>query len=469
MTNPSPTPAPLMLSVSGLRGIVNATMTDDVVRRFATVLARQCSPNKPDGQPLIVVGRDSRPSGEQFAQQACAALTAAGCRVIDLGIVATPTVAVAIEHHHADAGFIITASHNPIQWNGVKVLNDQAHAPAAHQAQQLIDAFRALKLDDAPTADPDRMQRDTEATQRHVDKITRLLDIGAIAQRKFRVVVDSIHGAGGDGAALLLRSLGAEIIHLNAPANGDFVHPPEPTAEHLTDLCEQVKDHNADVGFAQDPDADRLAIVDENGRYIGEEYTLVLCAQQVLSRLHNAAETALVANLSSSRMIDDVAQRFGATMHRASVGEANVVEAMKRRDAVIGGEGNGGVIWPEICHVRDSLSGIGLVLSLMAATDQPLSVIVDAQSSYHILKSKIDLPQREAADAVLSRLRHQFADETLDEQDGLRIDIASQRAWLHVRPSNTEPILRLIAEAPTLEVAQALLQTARAAADASAN
>jgi len=277
--------------------------------------------------------------------------------------------------------------------------------------------------------------------------------------RRFKVVLDSVHGAGGASAAMLLDKMGVELIHLYAEPTGCFPHPPEPTRDHLTELCKMVKKHGADIGFAQDPDADRLAVVDEKGRYIGEEYTLALSSLNVLRRSgRSSPSNVLVTNLSTSRMIDDIAASFNATVIRTPVGEANVAESIRTNHALIGGEGNGGVIWPKVIHVRDSLVGIALLLDLMSQLDKPLSGIIHDLPTYSIVKDKINI-QSGLATRCIDRLVQHYSSHPHDLQDGIRIDWDDR--WIHVRPSNTEPIIRLIAEATSEDLALQLISDAK--------
>ncbi len=443
------TDAPLMLSVSGLRGLVGRSLTEDVARRYAAAygswLIEACG--KPT--PHVVIGRDSRPSGQAFAQAAAESLQSTGCRVTDIGLVSTPAVAVMIRHLGADGGLVITASHNPAPWNGIKALRHDGVAPPPEQARQIIERF---ERDEGKTVAHDErpeVEINDTAGEVHVERVAQHVDEALIRQRAANVVLESVHGAGGPETALLLERLGADLTHLYAEPTGDFPHAPEPTAENLAGLCEAVSEHGADIGFAQDPDADRLAVVDDRGRYIGEEYTLALCAMEIFE----IAESPIcaVANLSTSRMIDDVAARHGGTVHRSAVGEANVAAKMRQVNAAIGGEGNGGVIWPPVGHVRDSLAGIALILRLMARTGLRVSELVDRIPRYTIIKQKTPIAEGMAARAV-EQLAEHFAGQAIDRQDGIRIDL--DRAWIHVRASNTEPIMRLIAEAPDRESAE---------------
>lgn len=454
MTQPD---APLMLSVSGARGIVGASLTPPMLARYAAAVGSWLREQHRDAveRVHVVVGRDSRPSGAMCEHAAVAGLLAVGCRVTRLGVATTPGVAIMTRQLEAQGGLVLTASHNPIEWNGVKVLRHDGAAPPPGEARQIIDRFNEDRIDYVGVERLQSAARRDDTWRIHRDLILPHVDVDAIRNAKLKVVVDSVHGAGGHETAALLEALGVETVHLYAEPTGLFPHPPEPTAEHLVDLCGQVTEHGGDVAFAQDPDADRLAIVDETGRYIGEEYTLALCVAHRLQTGQTAA-----ANLSTSRMIDDIAAALGATVQRTAVGEANVAEGMRRHGAVIGGEGNGGVILPSISHVRDSLVGIALVLEMLALRKQPLSRIVDDLPRYAIVKDKVPV-DAELVSRLGPTLRAAFADVKVDEQDGVRLDWPDR--WVHVRPSNTEPILRLIAEAREPGDARALLGKVRQA------
>ncbi len=450
----------LMLSVSGARGLVGTSMTPEVAANLARAFGedlRQCV----GAGGIVVVGRDGRPSGAALEAAACATLASMGFHIVRLGIVMTPTTAVMIDHLGAVGGIVITASHNPIEWNGLKFLTRQGAAPPRAEAQRIIDRFRAAKDDRAKPQVAGAASSDDSGPESHIERVLALIDAEPIRVRRFKVVLDSVNGAGCVAGRLLLERLGAEVIHLNGQPTGVFAHTPEPVRENLTDLAAQVARDGADVGFAQDPDADRLAIVDERGRYIGEEYTFALAAEEILSSESpgRGKDRAVAVNLSSSRMIDDVAARHGARVIRTPVGEANVVEAMKRHRCIAGGEGNGGIIWPKVCLVRDSLSGMALVLSLLARRGEALSRIVDEMPSYAIEKAKTPI-RPGLAERAINALAERYPEAAQDRQDGLRIDWPEQGAWLHVRASNTEPILRLISEAKDEQCARAILSEA---------
>ncbi|MEX0886424.1 MAG: phosphoglucosamine mutase [Phycisphaeraceae bacterium] len=446
---PAAAPAPLMLGVSGTRGIVGQSLTPEIVTRYAAAVGSHLRQVGGVAQPHVVVGRDSRPSGPMCEAAAMAGLLAVGCRVTQLGVATTPGTAIMIDHLGADGGLVITASHNPIIWNGLKALRHDTAAPPPDEANEIISRFREERIDYVDVDALGFADADDGAAAVHCARVVELVDVEAIRAAKLRVVVDSVHGAGGAEAAALLEHLHVERVHLYAEPTGRFPHGPEPLAENLTDLARAVAEHGAHAGFAQDPDADRLAIVDEMGRYIGEEYTLALCALHTLG-----PRDVAVANLSTSRMLDDVAERAGARVYRCPVGEAHVAAVMQQHGAVIGGEGNGGVIWPRVTWARDSLAGMAIVLEMLARRGQALSAIVDTIPRYAIVKDK--LPVDPAVVARLgSSLGKHFAGQRIDEQDGVRVDVDD--AWVHVRPSNTEPILRLFAEAPQQATAEKLI------------
>lgn len=476
--------APLMVGVSGLRGIVGKSLTPEVAARFAgavgTWLVRERGAKK---RPKVVIGQDGRRGSEMIVAAAASGLLASGCDVVSAGIAMTPTLGVLVDSMRCDAGLQVTASHNPQEWNGLKVLlpaagakrGVSACAPSKEIAAEMVSLFQ----NGAPGASWDGLGSGEWASgddwQSHwelvVQEIGRLKLSRLIKSRSFKVSLDSVGGSGGRWTEKFLdRELGCKVSASGTYKDGLFTHAPEPTRENLAGFCKLVKKAKSQVGFAQDPDADRLAIVDERGKYIGEEYTLALAAEALLSVAKpGRKQRVLVTNLSTSRMLDDVAARHGARVVRTAVGEANVVEAMKREaaaghDVVVGGEGNGGVIWPRVTYVRDSLSAMALVLSLMARRKQKLSEIVASMPAYAIEKRKVELARREDANPAVEKLSTAYAQHQIDLQDGVRVDFSSGdlagKAWLHVRASNTEPIMRLIAEAPTASAAQGILDEA---------
>ncbi len=442
-----------MISVSGIRGRVGYGLSPEVVARYASAFgAWALSQGK---SKAVVLGRDSRVSGPLFHQIARASLEAAGADVIDLGMTTTPTLQLAVEHHHAAGGLCITASHNPIEWNALKFIGSAGLFLSADEGREM----RALVESGIPYATWDTLGKthfDGDAITRHIQQVLALpfINVEAIRARGFRVAYDACNGAGGAVIPHLLELLGCEVHAINLTADGRFPRPPEPIAENLKDLEKLVKDTGAQVGFATDPDVDRLALVSDTGEAIGEDYTLALACRVVLR--HRKGH--VVTNLSTSRVVDDAAGEFGQKVIRAPVGEVNVALRMKKEHAVIGGEGNGGVILPELHLGRDAPLGVALVLQLMLEDPRSISQMVAASPRYAILKDKLDLPKA-PLDAVYAALREAFPEAEADTQDGLRLGWPDR--WVHVRPSGTEPIVRVIAEAPTRDEAVQLVQRGR--------
>lgn len=447
--------SPLMLSVSGMRGLVGASLTPPVVSRYAAAFGSWLKSSRGTTNPHVAVGRDSRPSGAMVEAAAVAGLVSVGCRVTRLGIVSTPGVAVMLDELSADGGMVLTASHNPVVWNGVKPLRHDGVAPPPEDVRDIIGRFERDELDYADVHGLSTVADNDTTVAVHVARVLEHVDVESIRGAKLKAVVDSVHGAGGPEAAALLDALGVELFHEYAEPTGLFPHMPEPTRENLTELCTLVKKHKADIGFAQDPDADRLAVVDERGQYIGEEYTLALC---VLHGLQEGGHT--VANLSTSRMIDDIAARVGGTVHRTPVGEANVAKGMRDHGARLGGEGNGGIILAEVSQVRDSLVGMAMLLEMLAEHKRSLSEVVASIPAYAIVKDKAPVDPKLVA-KIEPALRDAFTGQAIDTQDGVRVDWPDR--WVHVRPSNTEPIVRLIAEAATEDDANALIAQTKVA------
>lgn len=451
----------LMIGVSGMRGTVGGTLTPAVVSQmvsaFAVFLKQNQTPT--NGTRLrVVFGRDSRPSGSMVRDIAIGTLTASGVEVIDLDVVTTPGVAMMVKHLGVDAGMIATASHNPIQWNGLKFLNHQAIALPPEQAERIKALYQSAASDFVRVEKIAQPKKNTETHALHVKRVLDYVDVLGISTKRFKVVLDSVNGAGCVTSATMLSKLGCQVSHLNNTPDGQFPHEPEPTEKNLTQLAGEVRRQHAAVGFAQDPDADRLAIVDENGTYIGEEYSLALAARLILSKKPGVT----AANLSTSRMLDDIAAKYGGRVVRTAVGEANVVQAMLRENSMIGGEGNGGVIDPRIVPGRDSLVGMAYVLQLMAETGKSISQLVAELPKYEIVKTKFEC-RREDANRAVEAIKKEFAHERVDAQDGIRIDW--EKSWVHARPSNTEPIMRIIAEAPDRVAAEKRIAAVRAVVD----
>jgi len=463
-----------MVSVSGVRGTIGGTLTPHVAMEFGlaygTMLHRRggvAGGNASAGgaastkKPSVVIGRDTRPSGAMIASAVAAGLLATGIDVIDLGIVTTPGTAFMASRLGCAGGVIITASHNPPPYNGIKFLQPNGCCLPAAEANELADIWRQGQFDVKDFAGVGSQTRNGTTHGLHADAVAAIVDVKLIASKRFKVVLDSINGAGCVVSPMLLGRLGAELAHLNAEPNGQFAHEPEPIQKNLTSLCEAVRRHKAAVGFAQDPDADRLVVVDELGNFIGEEYTLALATAFVLR--HRKGDVA--TNLATSRMIDEIAAAAGVAVRRAPTGEANVVETMLRDGCIFGGEGNGGVIEPRVVLTRSSLVGMAYILQSMAETGKPLSELAAEIPSYVFLKTKFPCPAG-VAPAVAERAKALFTNHPaamFDERDGLRVDLPE--GWVSVRASNTEPIMRIMAEARTEDVAQGLVDRVRKVAD----
>jgi phosphomannomutase len=433
----------LIVGVSGVRGIVGRGLTPAVAGRFAAALGTYL-----DGKP-VVLSRDSRPSGDMLADAAAAGLLAASCRVNDIGIAPTPTCGIAVRVNAAAGGLQVTASHNPAPWNGLKLFGpDGAVLPPVEgeKIRALYESgqFRAAARDQVgvrqPIANP---------FQAHRDQVRYLLDVDRLRRSQFAVLLDANGGAGGAAGLDLLHGFGCAVTPIGCEMNGNFAHEPEPIPAHLGDVAPRVKECGAIAGFVLDPDADRLALIDETGACLSEELTLALAVQYRLGQELGA----VVVNMSTSRVVEDICKRFGVPLRRSAVGEANVVAMIRETGALIGGEGNGGVIDPRIGWVRDPFIGMGLILSLMAETNKPLSQLAAELPGYTIVKEKYEL-SREKLPVAFVALRQRWPDAAINEVDGLRLDWADR--WLHVRGSNTEPVVRVIAEAPTEVAAREL-------------
>ena len=460
----------LMISVSGIRGHVGTDLTPELVARYAAALGAwarsETSASQhlgrsepPPARPIVILGRDARTSGPMFARAAAAGLMSVGTDVIDLGVVPTPTVQLAVEHHRAGAGLILTASHNPIEWNALKFVGPDGIFLDAEAGQTV----RRLAEQGPPRAgwnDIGSVREDPGAVARHLDAILALpmIDAEAIRRRRFTVALDCVRGAGASAIPPLLERLSSRMHGINLEMDGRFPRAPEPVPENLGELGSLVRKVGADVGLAVDPDVDRLALVDETGCPIGEDYTLAFAVRAVLDGRLTAGEVpTVVVNLSTSLVVEDAARAHGARFLRAPVGEANVARAIRDEGAVIGGEGNGGVMLPALHIGRDAPLGVALILHLLAQTGVTLSQLVAASPRYTIVKAKA--PRGSDLGVLYGRLRRRFADADADERDGLRL--AWSDRWLHVRPSGTEPIVRLIAEAPTEADAEGLIAAGR--------
>ena len=442
--------AELIISVSGLRGIVDETLTDDVARRYAAAFAAELPPGP------VVIGRDGRASGARFARVIGETLSSlgGGREVIDAGVAATPTVGVLVRDLRAAGGVQISASHNPPEYNGIKLFSSDGRVIPAAAGQRVLDRYRTVAAGQRPAgASTATISPLADATTAHLQLIEQICNVDRIRSKRFRVLLDANHGSGSVLGKVLLEHLGCETIILGPTPDGAFAHTPEPTETNLAGVLKDVVERQAAIGFCQDPDADRLAIIDERGRYIGEEKTPALCVEHVL---RSGLRGPIVTNCSTSRMSEDLAAKYGVPFFRSRVGEANVVDKMLEVGALLGAEGNGGIIDPRVGLVRDSFVGIALVLDAMAARDLPVSTLADELPAYAIHKSTISVPSA-AIPAALEKLATVFPNATADRLDGLRLDWPNG-AWLLVRPSNTEPIVRAIAEAPTIEEARELCE-----------
>lgn len=441
----------LIISISGMRGIVGENLFAETAAAYGCAFGTFLKQHRSSARPVVAVGRDSRPSGTMLCAAVSAGLCSAGVDVVDLGICTTPGVGVMLRHLKCDGGVVITASHNPIPYNGIKFLLDNGIAPPKPLAEKIKAIYIDKQFRRADAVGCGTICANSHADQIHVGKVLSIVEPKTIAAKKFCVVLDSVNGAGGPVGMDLLEKLGCRIVPVNVEPTGLFAHGAEPTAENLASLCEEVKKAGADIGFAQDPDADRLAIVDEKGRYIGEEFTLALAADFVFSK-HPGATAA--ANLSTSRMIDDIARKAGGKVIRTPVGEANVAEAMIKNNCVIGGEGNGGVIDLRIGPIRDSLVAMAMVLQWIAQTGKSAGQLADAVGGYSMFKTKYTATAAQAAQ-VIEKARKQYPDAKINDSDGCRFDFAD--GWLHVRTSNTEPIMRVIVETQDPAAAQRYL------------
>lgn len=458
----------LMVSVSGVRGLVGTDLTPEVVARWAAAFGIWAT-GKGDGgrgkrKPRIVLGRDARTSGPMFIQAATAGLNSVSCDVIDVGLVATPSVQLAVEYHHAAGGIMLTASHNPIEWNALKFVGPDGIFLDDVSGTRVRELAAGNALPRANFKAIGGVEADSEAITRHLAAVLALpgVEVRAIRRRRFRVALDTVRGAGGAVMPALLERLGCRVTAINLATDGLFPRAPEPVPENLKALGALVRRSKADVGIAVDPDVDRLAIVDEKGRPIGEDYTLAFAIRAVLGkRATGSGKRVVVCNLSTSLVVEDAAREFGATVVRAPVGEAHVARKIIELKAAIGGEGNGGVMYPALHVGRDAPVAGALVLMLLARERATVSELVGRAPRYSILKAKVERGTRNAErmTEVYSALRARFPEATADRQDGLRL--AWPDRWLHLRPSGTEPIIRLIAEAPTGADAQKLIDEGR--------
>lgn len=439
-------PSRLMKSVSGIRGVVGQTFTPDLVAQVGAAFASFCSRGR------VVVGRDTRPTGSAIEHGLISSLLLSGSDVVTLGVVPTPTVQVMVEVSGAAGGVVISASHNSIEWNAFKLINTTGSFLSPSEAEEFFSVMERRVT--YPSWDRvGSLAIEDRALDVHIEKVLKVIDVEAIRSRRFKVAIDSVNGAGSIITPLLIERLGGIVIPVHCNPNGLFPRGAEPLPENLTDLADAVRREGADIGFAQDPDADRLAVVDETGRPIGEEYTIALVADHLLSLKRGR----IVVNLSTTRAIDDIALKHGVPLARTRVGEIHVVEEMRRLGARIGGEGNGGVISPEIHYGRDSLAGIAYILEMMAKSGRRISECVASLPSYVMKKGIIPLP-RDFNPSLLNEIAKRYEREKRSTIDGLRIEFIHDKdfagGWVHLRPSNTEPVFRVIAEGNNAEQAE---------------
>lgn len=447
----------LIKSISGIRGTIGGRPGEglsplDIVK-FTAAYARFIKENTTRKTNVIVVGRDARLSGSMVSDLVTATLAGMGFDVVNIGLASTPTTEIAVVMEKACGGIILTASHNPMQWNALKLLNENGEFLNAEQGQKVLEYAADDDYTFATVENLGHVYKNDTYTRRHIEEVLnlKLVDTEAIRNADFTVAVDAVNSVGGVIIPQLLRALGVKnIIELNCEANGKFAHTPEPIPENLTQIADLMREGRADVGFVVDPDVDRLAIVMENGEMFVEEYTLVAVADYVLSHTPGAT----VSNLSSSRALRDVTVAHGCTYSAAAVGEVNVVAKMKETGAVIGGEGNGGVIYPEAHYGRDALVGVALFLTLLAKSGKKVSELKAGYPPYSIAKNKIELTPDINVDAILEAMKKKYASEKITDIDGVKIDF--EDCWVHLRKSNTEPIIRIYAEASIMDKADAL-------------
>ena len=447
----------LIKSISGIRGTIGGAPDDNLTPidavKFAAAYGTWLKKHIYKNRVKVVVGRDARISGEMVQNLVQYTLVGLGIDVVDIGLSTTPTVEVAVTMEQADGGIILTASHNPKQWNALKLLNSKGEFLNAQEGEEILRIAAANEFTFAEVDALGHITHNDTYIQRHIDAVLSLLPLAtleAIRKRKFKVAVDAVNSTGGIAIPLLLERLGAEVVPLYCEPNGQFPHNPEPLKEHLSDICAKVVEVKADLGVVVDPDVDRLALITEEGEMFGEEYTLVACADYYLGK----KKGNVVSNLSSSRALRDIAEKHGVEYAAAAVGEVNVVTKMKEVNAVIGGEGNGGVIFPELHYGRDALVGVVLFLSLLVEKGITVSALRRSYPAYFMSKNKIQLSSGLNPDKVLHAMQEKYAHEQITTIDGLKIDFPF--SWVHLRKSNTEPIIRIYTEAKSQTEADAL-------------
>jgi len=446
----------LIKSISGIRGTIGGKVGDNLTPidavTFAAAYGTWIKQQRSKDNYRVVVGRDARISGDMIQSLVMQTLVGMGIHVIDLELSTTPTVEVAVPMEHADGGIILTASHNPKQWNALKLLDDKGEFLNGAEGAKILKIAESNSIEFADVDSLGKITKNQAYIDLHIDEVLNLdlVDVKAIEDAKFKVVVDGVNSTGGIAIPELLERLGVHPVKLYCEPNGEFPHNPEPLKEHLTDLSEMVVKEHADFGIVVDPDVDRLAFMSEDGEMFGEEYTLVACADYVLS--HTKGNT--VSNMSSSRALRDVTEKHGGTYEASAVGEVNVVELMKKNKAIIGGEGNGGIIYPELHYGRDSLVGVALFLSLLAEKKMKVSELRASYPDYYMSKKKIQLTPGLDVDGILSEMTERYSGEDIRTIDGVKIDFPDN--WVHLRKSNTEPIIRIYTEAKSQQEADNL-------------
>ena len=446
----------LIKSISGIRGTIGGVVGDNLTPvdavKFASAYGTFLKNNSKKDKLTVVVGRDARISGPMIHNLITHTLIGLGIDIIDLGLSTTPTVEIAVPLENADGGIILTASHNPKQWNALKLLNEKGEFLSAKEGELILqiaedEAFTFSEVDDLGTITENDAYMDI-----HIDEVLNLplVDAKAVAKRKYKVVVDAVNSSGGIIIPKLLELMGVEVVKLYCEPNGHFPHNPEPLKEHLGDICKLVVEEKADFGVVVDPDVDRLAFISNDGQMFGEEYTLVACADYVLSKTPGNT----VSNMSSSRALRDITNNHNGNYQASAVGEVNVVELMKATNAIIGGEGNGGIIYPELHYGRDSLVGVALFLTYLANQEKTVAELRASYPQYYMSKNKIELTPQIDVDAILIAMTEKYKSEDITTIDGVKIDFAEN--WVHLRKSNTEPIIRIYTEAQTQDLADAL-------------
>jgi phosphomannomutase len=454
----------LIKSISGIRGTIGGKVGDnltpvDAVKfaaAYGTFLKAGSGKLEVGRKLKVVIGRDARISGPMIHNLVVNTLIGLGIDVIDLGLSTTPTVEIAVPLEKADGGIILTASHNPKQWNALKLLNEKGEFLSGANGEKILEIAQAEAFDFSEVDDLGEITINDSYMDIHIDEVLNLplVDAEAVAKRKFKVVVDGVNSSGGIIIPNLLEQMGVEVVKLYCEPNGHFPHNPEPLKEHLGDICKLVLEEKADFGIVVDPDVDRLAFISNDGEMFGEEYTLVACADYVLSKTPGNT----VSNMSSSRALRDITTKHNGSYQASAVGEVNVVELMKKTNAIIGGEGNGGIIYPELHYGRDSLVGVALFLTYLANQDKTVAELRASYPQYYMSKNKIELTPQIDVDAILVAMTEKYKNDSstssLSTIDGLKIDFATE--WVHLRKSNTEPIIRIYTEAPTQEAADKL-------------